>query len=606
LVAKDKSLKEAKSRITELEKNVGEMKKLAELKSQNLAELQKQAQATGKPGSLPAPTPSAVPVPAVKPAPPPVAAAAAPAVVATAKPVVEAPKPVEPPKPAEAVAEKPLEVAKPAEPVEKKPVPIEQKRTEPATAKPAVVAPPAQAPDFIDENPELVYGGGGIVALLLGYLGYSAMRRRGEKGESSPQSQPSEEGLTANSVFGMTGGRSVDTSNSSIQTDFSQSGMGSIDTDEGVDPVAEADVYMAYGRDAQAEEILVDALKTDPHRLAIHLKLLEIYAGRNSVQQFEALAGEVFALTAGSGVEWDKATALGRGIDPDNPLYALKVSGDDVIESTTEAPSPVDASTGSQGTATRGLAAEPLNVTRVAQTQPETPAEPQPDQSPAALDFDLDLGAQTQPGEDFGLPAASAVDFDLGVEIAGHPVSEPVGGQSLEFRPNFEETTDTSNTLTSPPVSSVKPEVAAATEALSTETIDFDLALPVGDESFDAVVAGDGGKPLDFDFDLELPSSTPLPELAAVPAAAPMPATLPDQSEVLTDFAAQVERTAGNDDNASLDETTRQEVATKLELAQAYEEMGDSEGARELLQEVLEEGDQAQRDAARNRLALLV
>jgi len=54
-----------------------------------------------------------------------------------------------------------------------------------------------------------------------------------------------------------------------------------------------------------------------------------------------------------------------------------------------------------------------------------------------------------------------------------------------------------------------------------------------------------------------------------------------------------------------IDETTRQEVATKLELAQAYEEMGDTEGARELLQEVLEEGDDAQRDAALKKIALL-
>jgi pilus assembly protein FimV len=47
------------------------------------------------------------------------------------------------------------------------------------------------------------------------------------------------------------------------QTDFSQAGPGSIDTDE-VDPVAEADVYMAYGRDAQAEEILLEARQKDP------------------------------------------------------------------------------------------------------------------------------------------------------------------------------------------------------------------------------------------------------------------------------------------------------------------------------------------------------
>ncbi len=42
-----------------------------------------------------------------------------------------------------------------------------------------------------------------------------------------------------------------------------------------------------------------------------------------------------------------------------------------------------------------------------------------------------------------------------------------------------------------------------------------------------------------------------------------------------------------------------EEVATKLDLAKAYEEMGDLEGARELLQEVLKEGNGEQQDAAR-------
>ena len=44
--------------------------------------------------------------------------------------------------------------------------------------------------------------------------------------------------------------------------------------------------------------------------------------------------------------------------------------------------------------------------------------------------------------------------------------------------------------------------------------------------------------------------------------------------------------------------SSSEELATKLDLAKAYEEMGDLEGARELLQEVLKDGDAAQREAA--------
>jgi Tfp pilus assembly protein FimV len=107
-----------------------------------------------------------------------------------------------------------------------------------------------------------------------------------------------------------------------MATDFSQASISAIDADEGVDPVAEADVYMAYGRDAQAEEILLDALKTDPTRTAIHVKLLEIYAGRKNNKQFETLAsGPVCADGRRRRRVWEKAAAMGLKLDPANPLF---------------------------------------------------------------------------------------------------------------------------------------------------------------------------------------------------------------------------------------------------------------------------------------------
>ena len=71
-----------------------------------------------------------------------------------------------------------------------------------------------------------------------------------------------------------------------------------------VDPVAEADVYLAYGRDLQAEEILKEAMRSNPERLAIRTKLLEVYAKRRDIKGFELLATQLFAaLTRGEG-EW--------------------------------------------------------------------------------------------------------------------------------------------------------------------------------------------------------------------------------------------------------------------------------------------------------------
>ena len=88
-----------------------------------------------------------------------------------------------------------------------------------------------------------------------------------------------------------------------------------------MDPVAEADVYLAYGRDLQAEEILKEAQRSDPDRLAIRTKLLEVYAKRADLKTFETQARQLQGLTNGQGEDWTKAQELGRQIDPTNPLY---------------------------------------------------------------------------------------------------------------------------------------------------------------------------------------------------------------------------------------------------------------------------------------------
>ena len=221
---------------------------------------------------------------------------------------------------------KPTEVTAPPPPAAVQAPPLEEKKPEPP--KPAEAKKlPAEEPGFLDglmDNPLALYGGGGLAAALLALLGYRALQRRKE---DLPPPTTLGDG-SAQSVFGTAGGQSIDTSASSIQTDFSHSGMAAIDADEGVDPVAEADVYMAYGRDAQAEEILLDALKSEPARHAIQVKLFEIYAQRKSLKQFETLATELYAQTGGVGGEWEKAAAMGRKLDPTNPLYGGKAGAE--------------------------------------------------------------------------------------------------------------------------------------------------------------------------------------------------------------------------------------------------------------------------------------
>src|SRR5690606_21266882 len=185
-----------------------------------------------------------------------------------------------------------------------------------------VTPPPAVAqndePGFLESlNPMLLLVGGAAVALLAGAILYVRSRRRGDTGETSFL----ESRLQPDSLFGASGGQRVDTRDATGGPSSMSYSLSQLDAIGDVDPVAEADVYLAYGRDLQAEEILKEALRSTPDRLAVRLKLLEVYAKRRDTKGYESLATQLFGLTNGAGEEWLKTQELGLRIDPESPLY---------------------------------------------------------------------------------------------------------------------------------------------------------------------------------------------------------------------------------------------------------------------------------------------
>jgi pilus assembly protein FimV len=415
-----------------------------------------------------------------------------------------------------------------------------------------------------------------VLALLLGYFGFTAMRkkRQTKAAVAEPVSEMTGSDLTANSVFGTTGGQSVDTG-AALHTDF---GQGPAGAEEGVDPVAEADVYMAYGRDAQAEEILIEALKNEPTRLAIHLKLLEIYSARKAAKPFETLATDLKGLTGGSGQEWEKALAMGRALDPNNPLYGAAPAP--AVEQASPPPSDVVSTvilTPDQPEKMQSTVTMPGQLAHMAAAADANP----PVEEVSSLDFDLDLGGPSEApaaaGEGAAAAAPSALDFDL--DLGGPAAETAPAPAGLDIDLGLGE------------------EPAAAPAPAGDLGIDFALdassppaAAPAPVEPA-APASTSGG--LDFDFDIGAPAAT-APAEPAAPAL--------DLGGISLELGepAVAETTA-----AAASAEDDPEVATKLELAQAYEEMGDKDGARELLQEVLKEGSAAQQENARARLTQL-
>ena len=195
-------------------------------------------------------------------------------------------------------------------------------QTPAASPQPVLVAPLAAPPasslvGWIFDNSLLL--GGGVLLALLAALGIVRYR----KGQKSSQMDSSllDSRLQPDSFFGTSGGQRVvtgvsNTGQSSIAYSPSQ-----LDAAGDVDPLAEADVYLAYGRDQQAEDILREALHTYPARIAVHAKLLEILAKRRDNKAFEGVALSAFKLSGGQGPEWLHISQLGHQLESGNALY---------------------------------------------------------------------------------------------------------------------------------------------------------------------------------------------------------------------------------------------------------------------------------------------
>src|SRR5205807_3528886 len=194
-------------------------------------------------------------------------------------------------------------------PAAEAPKPAAEAPKPPAPSKPPAKKAAAPEPSVLDEfvdNP-LYIGLLGLLVLLLVLYGAWTWRRKKRAQAKFSDSV----GAAAASGGGSLGDATAPHNTNSTTQTASQAPAG-MESEE-IDPIAEADVYMAYGRDAQAEEILKEALVKDSSRPVIRLKLLEIYANRKDARAFQEAASELKSATGGQGPEWEKAVSLGRG-----------------------------------------------------------------------------------------------------------------------------------------------------------------------------------------------------------------------------------------------------------------------------------------------------
>jgi pilus assembly protein FimV len=598
-IARDRAAKDSAARVAELNKNISDLNKLttgapgatagasapksALAVPVGVASAPKAAAPVAAAASKPvaAPVPAPVTAAASKPTSTPVASASSPAGAASVSAPAPAAAPVAAMAAASSASATPLAAtttaaaSAPAATASAAPQPAASTATATVAAAPA--AKPASKPaagaakpvapaetSFIDDlldNPFLLATVAAAAFLLAGFGVYRVQQR---KKSTQVDSSFLESRLQPDSFFGASGGQRIDTNEGNPTGSSMVYSPSQLDAAGDVDPVAEADVYLAYGRDLQAEEILKEAMRTTPQRVAVHSKLLEIYAKRRDAKAFELVATEAYGLTHGAGPEWEHICELGQELDPSNSLYRPG------------------------GQPSEGASAMAADATgRFGATTATQPMAP-PVSSAPDVDLDLDFSI----GDDE--PAAAPPQPTLALNVPPAPADAPMPALDMDF--------GSATVALEPPaaVPAPSPTEPARLDApdlmLPGNSLNFDIeppSAPAPAAQAPVAPAAAAADPGMIEFDLGALSLDL--DGGAKEAAASSASTGPDTESPTT---AGTPLGAGDFDDSSSDP-----LATKLALAQEFNAIGDPDGARSLAQEVIAEASGDLKNKAQRFLA---
>ncbi|UTW09967.1 FimV/HubP family polar landmark protein [Pseudomonas benzenivorans] len=615
---------ELKGRMGDLQGQLDKLQRLIQLKDDQLAKLQADLARQGQ--AQPAPTASVDPVVPVEEAaqaestPAAVAqpgAVATPPVVPTeaetdynyseeapAEPGAAAQPDVQQPAPEPAVAVEPVAPA----PVVAEPAPVVE---EPVAATPVVTEQPQSSTlDDLLAKPMLLglVGGGALLVLLLGLM---MLSRRNAQREAELQA-----GLAAESDANdfeadmQLESDSFETFAEAPAEELSGAAAAPAEERERVtaqtaDALGEADIYIAYGRFNQAAELLQNAINDEPQRADLRLKLMEVHAELGDKEGFARQDNELREI-GGAAAEVDQLKArypAMAGFAGAAVAATEFAGGDDDLG---------------------GFSLDELTLDEPEQPAAATDLDDEFDlslddleseldrdlQSAAATDSLLDEGdLSLDEGLEFDAPAAPSASkdddlgFDLSLDEAGEESLE-LGGELADFSLDLESEDKAAAAEEEEFLLSLEddePSPAAAADELAELSLDvpedaasddFDLSA-----DFDLSLDDEQAPARSDDFAAQLDEVSA--ELDQLSSSIDQPAAADESAE-----PAPLAALEGDDDFDFLSGTD--ETATKLDLARAYIDMGDTEGARDILDEVIAEGNDDQQQEAQELIAKLV
>ena len=407
-----------------------------------------------------------------------------------------------------------------------------------------------------------------------------------------------------------------------------------------IDPISEADVYIAYGKYDKAEELLKPAIEQNPDRHEIKLKLLEVYSLSENREEFESRVEELYASLSGDKENplWLKAVELAEPICPNNPLLFSETDSRDSVFLDESAASELDT-----------LPVPDIDESLVSDEDStqiiekdiivEEGIEPSPPEVSIIDDLsalEVDQG-ETNVASEVGMLSLDETELELtGIGEDAEP-SEP-------FQFAVEQSTESVSDDTMIQAVDDADSIGMSELELSQLEPDEDLSLSSGGRPSEPQVTEHGLTSMLQEFDepdigeIE-PARDGDERLAAditevaetevvsvgydsqfeVKSDEPLTSTMSDMSlphveqQVDEEILEEVSNIFSEDSvaqapTADFDDTSMfllaDEVGTKLDLARAYIEMGDKEGAVELLREVEDEGNPKQQADAKGLLEL--
>ncbi len=345
---------------------------------------------------------------------------------------------------------------------------------------------------------------------------------------------------------------------SSFLSEFTPSDFDAFETEHSeVDPIQEADVYLAYGRFQQAEDLIKQAISENPDRDDSKLKLLEIYYASENQEAFSGFVSEL--------------SAAGKDQDKEFWLKVEEMSKEVLSTGTTaiDAKVPED----------KGESSE------------------QVDSEPAKETFDIDEEL------DFDLDAFNVSDEEESTVEKAISLEESLESVDFDFTENQQKESvpeEESLSVTEDEIESLDFDFSSVTE----DTAEAGIELDISDEeaSIQDEIESLGG--LDFESSVE---DTSTQEELSGGIEGNVPESLDDEFDFsfdesfLQSSSAEAGTTSESDESVS-DLTDMDEYETKLDLAKAYIDMGDEDAAKSIVEEVIEKGNEQQQETAKSLL----